>query len=30
MKDLEMNMRDQSEHENWKKEMKQKDKFEEM
>ena len=30
MKDLEMNMRDESQHENWKKEMKEKDKYEEM
>lgn len=27
MRDLQMNMRDQSEHETWKKEMRQKDKF---
>jgi hypothetical protein len=30
MKDLEMNMRDESEHENWKKEQKEKDRYDEM
>ena len=30
MKDLQMNMRDETEHQNWKKEMKEKDKYEEM
>ena len=30
MKDLEYNMRDESEYENWRKEMKEKDKYEEL
>ena len=30
MKDLEMNMRDESQFENWKKDMKEKDKYDEM
>jgi hypothetical protein len=30
MKDLEINMRDESEYESWKKEMKEKDKYEEL
>lgn len=30
MKELQMNMRDVSEHENWKKEQKEKDKYDEM
>lgn len=30
MKDLEMNMRDQSEYQTWQKEMKEKDKYDEM
>ena len=30
MKDLQINMRDESEFENWKKQMKQKDKYEQM
>ena len=30
MKDLEMNMRDESQYENWKKEQKEKDRYDEM